>query len=553
MLFGLFGGENKRNTQLLAAARSGDTDAVKRLLGEGANINTVEPETGVTPLLAALGTGQWATAECLLSRGPDVAAVDAEGKSALYLCVTRGDAGLHVVKLLIAARAPLDAAQKAGDSIGATPVHIACATGANKSLEVLFAAGASATWALPDGATPLHTAALGGNQRTVELLCSAGANVNALKGDKKSPLHNCSITGNVELAEGLIRHGALLDEMDAEGCTPLLRSIMKDHQALVKILLDAGASGDLPMPNDGEPLYPLFIAAMEGKTEIVKALLISGVDPSQKNPGNMSALEAAKQKGHKEVVKLISAAKDAAELRRKIIQAVANQDQKELQTLVKAKGFQFLTVEFRLLVACALGDVNRVRELLAAGANANKPCYDDFGGVTPLVMTVGLSRSADVASLLIEAGADVNNEWSEGTTAIFEATSDQFYDIAKVLIAGGAEVNVCLSNGMTPLMFAVRNGALRCVELFLDAGADVNATENERGVGAFGLALDRLDLSLAEHLLMRGAQPNFGSIETLPLAIAEHGTLAFIREIESRGCQLVRDDQRGRMLSLIHI
>jgi ankyrin repeat protein len=104
-----------------------------------------------------------------------------------------------------------------------------------------------------------------------------------------------------------------------------------------------------------------------------------------------------------------------------------------------------------------------------------------------------------------------------------------------------------LNNGITPLIYAVRNGAANCVDLFLDAGADINAVETEHGIGAFGSALNRLDLKLAGHLFDRGAEPNFGSIETLPLAIAEHGSLAFIRALEEKGCKLVRDDQRGRM------
>ena len=33
----------------------------------------------------------------------------------------------------------------------------------------------------------------------------------------------------------------------------------------------------------------------------------------------------------------------------------------------------------------------------------------------------------------------------------------------------------------------------------------------------------------------------------MPLAIAEHGSLAFVRALEEKGCKLVRDDQRGRM------
>jgi ankyrin repeat protein len=275
-----------------------------------------------------------------------------------------------------------------------------------------------------------------------------------------------------------------------------------------------------------------------------------------------SPLDAAKHNGHEVAAKMIAAAikkkkaaekdastaaKEAEGLWQRIVQAVAQKDPDDLRALVNGKHFASLSVDARLLAACALGDAKIAREMLQAGADPNKPCKEGFDGVTPLVMTVGVSRSVEVASLLLDAGADVNDEWSEDTTPIFETTADQFYDLAKLLVTRGANVNVRMGNGLTPLMFAARNGASKCVELFLDAGADINAVEEEHGVGAFGLALNRLDLQLAEQLLSRGAEPNFGSIETLPLAIAEHGSLAFIHALEARGCNLVRDDQRGRM------
>ena len=97
-------------------------------------------------------------------------------------------------------------------------------------------------------------------------------------------------------------------------------------------------------------------------------------------------------------------------------------------------------------------------------------------------------------------------------------------ELAQALINAGADVRCRNNLGETPLHY-VRSSKI--AKLFLDAGADINAVEEEHGVGAFGLALNRLDLKLAEQLLARGAEPNFGSIETLPLAVAEHGSLAF--------------------------
>lgn len=562
MIFGLFGGEKKRIAEMVAAARAGDTEKVKQLLAKGVDINASEPESGDTALLAAIDKGQWATAEYLLTQRPDLTREDNNGNSPLYLAVSRGDSAVAMVKRLLDAGAPVELGPKTGDNAGATPLHICCATGANACLEALLARGASATKLLPDGSTPLHTAAIGGDQRTVELLCKAGASVAALNNEKRTPLHNCGITGNAKVAAALIQQGAAVDGADAEGCTPLMRAVMKNHAEVARVVLDHGANPDVVVQTGDTPLYPLFIAAMNGYDDVVRVLLDKGVNVTAKVPGSASPVDAAKHNGHEVAAKMIAAAikkkkaaekdastaaKEAEGLWQRIVQAVAQRDPDDLRALVNGKHFASLSVDARLLAACALGDAKIAREMLQAGADPNKPCKEGFDGVTPLVMTVGVSRSVEVASLLIDAGADVNDEWSEDTTPIFETTADQFYDLAKLLVTRGANVNARLSNGLTPLMFAARNGASKCVELFLDAGADINAVEEEHGVGAFGLALNRLDLQLAEQLLARGAEPNFGSIETLPLAVAEHGSLAFLQALEARGCKLVRDDQRGRM------
>lgn len=562
MIFGLFGGEKKRAADLIAAARSGDTEKVKELLSKGTDINATEPESGDTPLLAAIDGNHWATAEFLLSQKPDLSSEDKKGNSPLFVTVSRGDAALPIVNLLLAAGAPVELGPKHGDNAGATPVHIACALGANGCLESLLKYGASATKKMSSDTTPLHTAVIGGDQLTVQMLCKAGASVSALNDEGRSPLHSSGISGNVGVAVALMQHGAALDEVDCEGWTPLMHAVMKNHVAVAKMFLEKGADPNVFADTESGKLYPLLIAAMYGYDAMVKLLLEHRADLSIKVKGDLSPAEAARKNGHEATAKLVEAAikkkkaaekdasntaKEADGLWQRVVEAVAQKDQDRLRTLINGRAFASLPVDSRLLAACALGDGKIARDMLQAGADPNKPSNEGFDGVTPLVMAVGVSRSVEVASLLIDAGANVNDEWSEDTTPIFETTADQFYELAKLLIARGANVNVRMGNGLTPLMFAARNGASRCVDLFLDAGADINAVEVEHGVGAFGLALNRLDLQLAEHLITRGAEPKFGSIETLPLAIAEHGSLAFIQALEAQGCKLVRDDQRGRI------
>ncbi len=112
MIFGLFGGEKKRIAEMVAAARAGDTEKVKQILSKGVDINASEPESGDTPLLAALDKGQWATAEYLLTQKPDLTREDNNGNSPVYLTVSRGDSAVEMVKRLLDAGAPLDLGPK---------------------------------------------------------------------------------------------------------------------------------------------------------------------------------------------------------------------------------------------------------------------------------------------------------------------------------------------------------------------------------------------------------------------------------------------------------
>ena len=562
MIFGLFGGNKKRVAEMISAARAGDMGKIQQLISTGADIDAQEPESGDTPLIAAIDKSQWAAAELLLRHHPNLSLEDKNGNSPLYMSVSRGDSALGMVKLLLEAGASPDLGPSQGENAGATPLHIACALGANACLEALLRHGASATKQLHSGASPMHTAALGGDQKTVELLSKAGGDVNALSNEKKAPLHNCGITGNTKVAGALIQLGAVVDPVDAEGCTPLMRAVMKNHTEAATLFLDNGADPDVIVRTDGTPLSPLFVAAMDGLDEMIRILIDKGANVAAKVEGLASPVDVAKHKGHEVAAKLLLAAlklkkatkkesdafkKDVDVVWKKITQAIAQKDNENLDQLTSSKHYSALSADSRLLVACVLGDVEQVQLMLQAGADPNKSFADVLDGITPLYATVGLARSVDVARLLLDGGANANHPWSQGSTPIFEVTSDHYLDLAKLLLSREANVNARLANGMTPLTQAARNGGAECVDLFLDAGADINAVETEHGIGAFGCALNRLDLKLAEHLFNRGAEPNFGSIETLPLAIAEHGSLAFVRSLKERGCDLIREGQRGRM------
>ena len=558
----IFGSEEKRNQQLIAASTSGDIDKVRKLLTKKLDVNFVDPASGDTALVIAADRLHEEIVADLIKAGAKVNVVSKVGHTPLLLAANHGEKGLDLLDLLLKAGADPNLAAQTGQLQGVVPMWTACSKGSIRIFRRLKDAGANLLAQTGSGNSLMYAAAMGGSVDIISSLKEAGVDTHDKQGDGSHPIHVAATTGHLEAVRYFLTQGAGVDALDADGATPLLRAVLANQADIARLLVQSGANVEHVMGVSPSAISPLFVAATRGFTDVVRVLIDAGADPEAKLGGEFTVLALAKQanqhstggilmnalKKKKSVIREAEKAEnEGRELLDNVIRAIGQKDLAEVTRLAKSKRYSDLPPDIRLLVACAAGDPTQVADLLRIGANPNNSSPDVLGGFTPLVFAVGVSRSVEVAELLIEAGADVNLEWSDGATAICETTADQFYHLAQLLIAKGANVNVRAVNGLTPLMFAAQNEAAKCVDLFLDSGADINAVEKKHGVGAFGLALNRLDLSLAEHLLVRGAEPNFGSIETLPLAVAEHGSLAFIQALEARGCNLVRDDQRGRI------
>ena len=72
----------------------------------------------------------------------------------------------------------------------------------------------------------------------------------------------------------------------------------------VEYLLDAGAK--VNAIDTVEQFTPLMHAAAEGQTEVVKVLLKYKADPDLKDVDGDTALSFAAQKGHREVIRLLT-------------------------------------------------------------------------------------------------------------------------------------------------------------------------------------------------------------------------------------------------------
>lgn len=145
---------------VMAATRAGDTAAVKRLIAEGADVNTLSPHTdsffdGHTPLLVAARDGHVEIVGELLKAGAKVRVIDWTFKGApIHKATYNGNA--EILKLLVA-HPDIDLDIQ-GAINGYTPLHDALWHGFVECAEILVNAGASLSLRGHDGKLPLDVA-----------------------------------------------------------------------------------------------------------------------------------------------------------------------------------------------------------------------------------------------------------------------------------------------------------------------------------------------------------------------------------------------------------
>jgi len=86
------------------------------------------------------------------------------------------------------------------------------------------------------------------------------------------------------------------------------------------------------------------------------------------------------------------------------------------------------------------------------------------------------ARAGDIEKVksLLAAGANVNEKGPGDRTALHAACENGHTEVARLLVDRGAEVNAT-TDGVTPLIFAAAKGDKKTVELLLSKGAHVNA------------------------------------------------------------------------------
>jgi ankyrin repeat protein len=294
------------STPLLFAARSGDTESARLLLGAGAKVNDALPD-GTSALVLAAHSGHGETAALLLEKGANPDSAE-NGYTALHAAVLRSD--VNLVKALLAHKANPDLRTTKGTPlrrdttdfnlpatlIGSTPYLLAARFLEPEIMRALAAAGADTKLTMRDGATALMLAAGAGSGnnstrrgiavidggvvepesavlQAVSAALDLGADVNATNQAGDTALHTAATRGLNTVVQLLADKGAQLNAKNKRGLTPLA-ALMPANTAVRRrgAAITAAAIADDDTANEPvarEPAHPTTIALLKklGATE----------------------------------------------------------------------------------------------------------------------------------------------------------------------------------------------------------------------------------------------------------------------------------------------
>ncbi|KAH7164964.1 ankyrin repeat-containing domain protein [Fusarium sp. MPI-SDFR-AT-0072] len=389
---------------LFAASKAGHDDVVLWLLAAGADVDQLASRTSALQVAAEGGHDQ--CVRWLIAAGADLDQ-QAEG-TALYRAARKGYLG--IIQQLLVAGADVDSQEEHGEKREEAPLHAAAASGRLEVVECLLNAGADVNACGGTKETPIAAAAASGCAPVVKLLLDKLE----ASGKKRfgAALAYAVQKREAEIVDMLLAAGASPDgdpedTMDFHSMkSPLIIAVQAGNEDLVARLIKAGANVDQYFSQYGRSLTPLYAASMKGRLAIMRQLLDAGATVDGKAGYLGTPLLAAVSEGHVEVMTLLLDAGADLQARSAVNKYPA------------------------LVVALDKGHPEVVENLINAGANVNDSA-EYYGSA---LQAAAFKGYRDVAEKLLDVGADPAMEGGRYGLAIFAAAAKQRVDVVKMFI-----------------------------------------------------------------------------------------------------------------------
>lgn len=507
--------------QLISAVEENNSKTVAALIEKGADVN-YKDFSGKVPLRIAMEKNNKNMISLLLEKGANIECKDNNGCTLLQSAVENGN--LDMASFLLEKGAFINCR----DSLGQTPLLMALRYNNKNMISLLLEKGAAINIFDSNSKSMLDFAIENEDVDLVSLLLEKGAEIGDSDSSLKTALDFAIKNDNEDLLSCLAEKAAR-EDVQCEDKPILFFAIENDYKKLVELLIEKGVHKKSRYSSDiHKNMTPLHFAVSWRKKDIVLLLL--------KNKVNVD-----------------EGAKSENQHYSPLYEAVVNND-KEIASILIENGANLNYDNGRgntaLMWTCLIEDKDMASFLIKKGADVNYIVYFtpsneykadlikegidkkylDYlksGTVTPLSRSID-SNKEEMVSFLIENGADVNlavsiNNEEYSYTMLQKAIYNGNKKIVSLVLDAGAKINDNYQNRGTALITAVdtQNYDSEIVSLLIERGADVNLESafNSHTPLTFAVAQNNKDAALL--LLKNGADPNKRSINFgTPLGIA---------------------------------
>ena len=327
-----------------------------------------------------------------------------------------------------------------------TALHVAADEGNELVASWLIETGIWINAVNSQGDAALHLATRKGFTELVRRLCDLGAVVDLQNSSGQLPAHLAAEIGDEDILQTLCKYSNdFLDFLhrDAEGRTSLHAASKAGSEAIVHILVAAGANPDT---QDNHDRTPVHYVVESRDLRILYFLLIAGADPWTSDNDQICPIHLAAEQGSDLLI-------------RELLKVGVNPDCLDSQGRTP------------LHHCCS----SKVATTIAAGIlleSGVKVQATDSKGVQPIHLAAE-KDSESLIRLLIAHGADLNCADTEGRSPLHYSCSSKRSTTAvvRLLIHNRINVNHRDHDMNTPLYYAEQNSKKSIIELLKDAGA----------------------------------------------------------------------------------
>lgn len=493
---------NRKNyegdTALMVAARTGNIKLTLFLLSKNADPN-IQNIDGCIALDVAVTLGHTAIVQCLLGKKSIVNSQNDEGITPLMRAAARND--IIIVKALLKAGADLSLED---EKRWTAPIHALIGHQFEVLKHFLETPGFNIENANSEDYTLLMVAVSNNDFLAFDFLIKAGANYLDLR--VLSRVVQCTNNNilNYLLETKKINTETICDDL---GNTLLHCAATFGNIEVLKILLSQEKI-DLEKKN-GKGATPLMIAAKCGYVSCVDLLLNKGADVNAKSLDYKTALMAAVEDGHTEVVQRLLACRSPEN--RIAVDQMDNDDpsynalliavlhgRKEIVELLLAAGADpsVLYGTDTLIIRAAIKGHAEILEILLKTQKHTIDVKNIYGATALLYAAHGYTECVRV---LLEHGANPNIANDDGFTPLTIAVFHDHPEIVKLLISAKANLNARNLDGSTALIYASYQNHEHCLGLLLEAGATDSLDKN--GESALSLAMKSKHYNIIKRLL----------------------------------------------------